>query len=251
MGSYKCSGCDYTAHTEKRVLIHINKKDKCSDGPLNIERIDFNVQCDNCGNTYKSIPSLHKHKVSCDKKKKEQTMEEQIKKMSEQITELQDKLSKQSNTTINNSTINNNNNTIVFNSFENTKYDMKEIEKYLTISLSKNFNSVNTLVKYIHFNEKYPENYNLKITNPRTNLIHVRMDNNIWDMKKSRHFLKSLIAKYEDLMYYYAQNKNTLEYVHNYEKMKERSNDYIEKMIDNLILVIYNESNKLKQLNIY
>jgi hypothetical protein len=173
--SYKCSGCDYTAYYLTSIKNHINKKNKCSDDLLYYETVNT-IKCDSCSCEFSDKCSLTKHLRVC---KENLVRENKIK--DEKIKNLESKLkldkikNKNKITTINNGTIDNSNsnsnNTYNIMNVNLTSYNdpnMEGTEVYMKKALRRIFMSVPNLVRDVHFNEKYPENHNICITNKRT-----------------------------------------------------------------------------------
>ena len=209
------------------------------------------ILCSYCNKKFKRNDYLKKHiDLNRCKEKKLQDIEnkilkekykmmeekygEQIKIMSKKLEDLINekgkihyktlqKINNQNNiNTQNNNTQNNNINIIGF-----TKEDLmglfSENEK-LNI-LKKNFNSLSYIIEYTHFNEKYPQMNNIKITNLNNNIAHV------YDSKKNKFIATTKDKMISDLiinrMYDIEEFEGEV-----MEKMSEREREIIKKMLE-------------------
>ena len=97
--------------------------------------------------------------------KNQEEMKEQMKEMVEKL------LIEKGNTNITNNNTNNShnttNNTIIINNYgdEDTKYITSDY--ILKLLKNKPAKAIPELIKYTHFNDKHPENQNIKITNKK------------------------------------------------------------------------------------
>ena len=179
-------------------------------------KINFkaNNQCKYCAKTYSTQSNLTKHLKTCKKKKETQLIEdkkyEEMKKAYEELkNQVEDMLIESSkaiavtnthntHNTHNTNTINTNNTNNIKNTtnihinnygFENVKYLKKN---YLNNLVHGVFTAIPRLIKKIHFNDKHPENQNIKITNKKEPYIRVRQ-NNEWLLKNKKEILEDLI----------------------------------------------------------
>jgi len=140
--------------------------------------------------------------------------------------------------------INNTNNIILVNNYG------KENTDYLTVNkiehlVNQPYNSIQELIKILHFNTSHPENHNVKIKNKNEPYALVWNDD-IWELRKKESVVKELVDKgymiidstHEDIS---NPNKKYIKFQSTY---KENSNikDKIEEEAE---LIIVNESNKI------
>ena len=107
---------------------------------------------------------------------------------------------------INNGTINTTNShnkltqNITINNYgkENLSYITENILKKLLHGGA--YHTIPRLIKYIHFNEKHPENHNIAITNKKSKYCSIRK-NNIWQLSLIKDMLNDLIDQKFSLIY--------------------------------------------------
>ena len=120
------------------------------------------------------------------------------------------------NQQINNGTVNNNN-SVNINNFYLLPYGKENMDHLkdndYKFIINKGFNSVNTLLKKVHFNEKVPENHNVFIGNIKNGDISV-FDGKVWNLKDKKEFLDDL----------YDNKKNML--VDKFEELEEDLPDF-------------------------
>ena len=118
-------------------------------------------------------------------------------------------------TNSNNNTINNTINmqqNIIINSYgkENLDYLTKN---YLTGLVYKPFDSVQSLLKTIHFNPKHPENHNIKISNKKEKYANVYNSGN-WEFKSKREVIENIVDNgYNIMECHFEDIKKDIEYV--------------------------------------
>jgi hypothetical protein len=96
------------------------------------------------------------------------------------------------NNTTNNNTNNNTNNIIVVNNYgkENTYLTADKIRALL----ARPYESIQELIKMLHFNSEHPENHNVKITNKKEPYALV-WNNPIWEIRKKKSVVKDIVDK--------------------------------------------------------
>ena len=129
--------------------------------------------------------------------------------------------------TLNNGTINN----IVINNYGHEKaMTEKEVQKLITIAMKKcnDINSnpweaLNHTLQQIHFNQKYPENQNLKLTNISSPIMDV-YTNDKW---RKVPFVEQIKIIIESLMDYIENNQDKVDLSSNYwEELYDKLADY-------------------------
>ena len=122
---------------------------------------------------------------------------EELKKLCENLVQNKDSIPGNTTTNTNTNTVTNtdsnntsNTNNIVINNFGSEDLSYITEGDYKRI-LGTGFKSVYYLVKYIHFNEKKPENHNIYISNQRSGLADV-LESGKWMKKKKDAFLEEL-----------------------------------------------------------
>jgi hypothetical protein len=123
--------------------------------------------------------------------KKIYDLEKEKKKLEKKIEKLLDKVG-----TINNTTNNTNNNTqniIVVNNYGKENTDYLTVDKIKAL-LDRPFDSVQELIKMLHFNSEHPENHNVKITNKKEPYALVWNDP-IWELRKKKSVVKDIVDK--------------------------------------------------------
>jgi hypothetical protein len=221
--------CDYTSNYKKDILKHFNKRKKCSDEndePLVIE-IQSDIICKLCNKKLANNSSLSRHLESCKRKQDNR----KIKQLEDKVAELSSKLS-----TVNINTTNNNSNNTTHNTTNNTinNYisisltpyndpNMEGMQHYLEAALRKTFLSVPTLIESVHFNDEYPENQNICITNKRTKDARV-FDGKKWKTINKDLLLNEIVDTYERELTNYAEEQGKTKYIKEYNNAKKRGN---------------------------
>ena len=147
----------------------------------------LNISCNYCNKIFTRTNNRNRHiKKYCKIKKQKYIIEEKNKK----ISNLENKIKNiTNNNTISNSNINSNN--IIINNFFDTENDKifdrlnnKKIIKYLNNKSYSNLLSL--LCKQIYFNDKFPEDKNIKCTNLQSKLCDVFVDDSFKKMHKKK-----------------------------------------------------------------
>ena len=234
MESLKCHFCNYTAKTKYNYIRHLkSKKHLLNTGELNLEtllenemyenehkmnkneqkrkksehkmntnehKMNKNEQnthfCEYCFKTYKSKPSLARHKKNyCRVKKQEDLMKEQDKKeieeLKSQVNKLIDKVGNRVNVTYN-TKINKNNTMEISNSNNNNSSQTQNIQNQniqlnnfgkenltmLTDEVKKQmikgpYGMFPKMMELIYFNDKFPENKNIKLLNRKDDVLQI------------------------------------------------------------------------------
>ena len=196
---YRCEICNKNYKSNNSLWnhnnkFHINDNTKSPHSPQNSTKYPQNstklleknyntkkLLCKFCNKLLSRSDSTSRHEKICKVKINEETL---LIKMNNKIKELEKKInnkndSKRINNTINNGTINNTTNNITIIEFgkENiNKLPINEIKR-----LIRNDDYLYNIIKYINFNEKYPEHHSfcttslegkyISLLNPKTNMI--------------------------------------------------------------------------------
>ena len=211
-------------------------------------------KCDFCDLYFSTKPHKRRHELHyCKtnpsiKDTKIKQLEKEKKKLEKQITKMLDKACTINNNTTNNTTNNTNNTTnniILVNNYGKENTDYLTVDT-LTKLLNRPFDSIQDLIKMLHFNDEHPENHNVKITNKKEQYALVWVDK-IWEVRKKKALIKDMVDKgymmidstYENID---IPNKK---YV-NFQKQYDDDDSNIKEIIeDETELVIINESKKL------
>jgi hypothetical protein len=124
----------------------------------------------------------------------------------------------------------------------------ENIERYYKEAVRKIFLAIPTLIKQIHFNNKFPENHNISITNMRSGIAKV-YNGKEWESMDEKEVINSLINDYENTLNDYAL-ENNLAYNEKIQKIKDR--DGANKVYDDLHTevkrVIYDRNHMVKKI---
>ena len=185
--------------------------------------------CNFCEKTFTRKTGLTKHLKCCKQKKifedekdmKIEVLEKEKDKIAKEYDGLKDRiedmlieLTRNGVNTTNNNTTNSHNtihNTININNYGNENTDYLKSD-YLNNLLQGAFTAIPKLIENIHFNPKYPENHNIRITNKKEPYIRV-WKNDKWELQDKKETLETLVDdKYYLLEDHYAvvEDKNNL-----------------------------------------
>ena len=284
---YYCDKCN-RVYTSYQSLWNHNKKKHNTNIPLNTSQVTvFNsnttqsnsvkqLNCTYCNKTFTRKDNLNRHIKICKSKEeydiknvkleeiklaeirlKQLNAENKNLELQIQLSKINKTITKNSHNNINNGTIAGtvNNTFVKYNNicYSNvlTKKDMKEI-------VSDFENALEKAIQKFHFNEKFPENNNIFITNLRDKLMYVfdgiqfmaidkkeaiyeLMDCHACEIYNYVKKDKMLLEKYNKLMFDIF--KSTKKYVDDNNHVFKNYNDY---KTDKIKKLIYNSSNKKK-----
>jgi len=274
MVSYECEECKFTTILKGNYKQHLKTKKhikKCNNSLSSMVKTTKDhkkttkdhkkttndhkkYKCDYCINFFSTFAHKRRHELHYCKenyflmkekiKKIEKEKNKKIKKLEKKIEKLIDKVGVVNNT----NNTNNTKNIIVLNNYdkENTDYLTSEkIEKLL----NRPYDSIQELIKMLHFDTSHPENHNVKITNKKEPYALVWNDS-IWELRKKKTVVKDLVDKgymlldttYEDIE---QPNKKYLKFQDNYENQCSSIKNKIEKESE---IVIINESKKIENI---
>jgi len=207
------------------------------------------LKCKYCDKFYKHKQSKWKHEQKCKEKNKQSEIDllkqflVEKDNIIKQILDKNDKLMKQliklSNNTGNNNNNNiNSNNKIIINAYgcENIEYITEKVLKKL---VNKPGTAIPNLLKMIHFNDKYPENKNLKVTNIHDPYIKVH-DGDAWKLKNKGDIIEDIIVNKRDILdgsvvdqeqdQKYIDKLNRLD-----ETIDDKKNNFVEKSVKDVL----------------
>ena len=132
----------------------------------------------------------------------------------------------------NNNIINNIKNNITINTFGEENLDFLP-KKYITDILQIPFYAITKLITDIHFNDKYPENKNIRIKNKTHKFLEI-FNNNKWELQNKKQTIEDLIENI-----YYILNEN-------YEKEYKNIPPKIQNIFNNFKQMYKNKKTKEK-----
>jgi len=181
--------------------------------------------CKFCKQSYSKNSNLHRHLKKCSTVDLSDNtkvinyineLEKENKQIKKKLRKVVEKLI--DNCCVTNINNNSNNNTInmqqniIINSYgkENLDYLTKN---YLTGLVYKPFDSVQCLLKTIHFNPKHPENHNIKISNKKEKYANVYNSGN-WEFKNKKEVIENIVDNgYNIMECHFEDIKKDIEYV--------------------------------------
>jgi hypothetical protein len=296
----QCDRCGTEFKNLRNLRCHFDKKYTCKpllkDIPIEELKEKYKVRkgcykCENCGKEYKTADGKYKHKKKCllnstiiEKKEKEELANELqlVKEKNEELEKqlvLQNKdnidtsnakiINSGNNQSHNTNSYNNTINVIIKNYGEEKEMTEKEIKRLVEVALKKCNNirgvpwdALNHVLQQKHFNPKYPENQNLKLTNISSPIMDV-YTNNKWRKvpfsEQIKIIIESLMEFIESKHHIIDTSKNYWEEL--YEKLDEfllkgENKKYYNKVETSMKCKLYNETqdiiehNKIKAQNV-
>jgi hypothetical protein len=215
-------------------------------------------KCNFCPETFNTKPSKRRHELHYCKENnslmnsKIKTLEREKKKLEKQVEKMLDKACTVNNTTNNNTnnTNNNTNNIIVVNNYGKENTDYLTVEKIAQL-LNRPYDSIQDLIKILHFNIEHPENHNVKITNKKEPFALVWNDP-IWEVRKKKSVIKDIVDKgyimidntHDEVSHDSKANKKYLKFQNNFEDNASNIKELIE---DETEIMIINETKKIEK----
>ena len=209
--------------------------------------------CDYCPESFTTKPNKRRHELHyC--KENTSIMTHKIKKLEREKQKLEKKIEKMldKTCTINNNTTNNNSNNtiIVVNNYGKENTDYLTAEKIAQL-LDRPYDSIQDLIKMLHFNADHPENHNVKITNKKEQFALVWNDP-IWELRKKKSVVKDMVDKgymmidttHDEVSY--DTNKTNKKYVKFQDNYEDDSTNIKDKIEEEAEIVIFNESKKIE-----
>ena len=291
----QCDRCGTEFKNLRNLRNHFNRKNTCKpllkDIPIEELKEKYKVnrgcyKCENCGKEYKTADGKYKHKKKClvnpaiIEKKNIDKLETELKSVKDDKQELEAKVqqlilertqAQEANAKIINNNNNSHNNTnnyntinvIIKNYGEEKEMSEKEIKRLVEVAMKKCNNiagvpwdALNHVLQQKHFNPKYPENQNLKLTNISSPIMDV-YTNNKWRKVPFAEQIKIII---ESLMEF-IESKNHLAvnisknyWEELYEKLDEfllkgENKKYYNKVETSMKCQLYNETQDIMEHN--
>ena len=267
---YKCDCCNFTTILKGNYKQHLNTKKHFTNNEKSLQPMvmstnehkmstnehkmstnEHTFKCDFCDLYFSTHPNKRRHELHYCKenpstmKYKIYKLEKEKKKLEKKIEKMMDKMC-----TINNNTTNNTQNIVIVNNYGKENTDYLTAEKIAKL-LDRPYDSIQDLIKMLHFNEEHPENHNVKITNKKEPFALVWNDP-IWEIRKKKSVVKDIVDKsyvmidntHDDI--YHSENKPNKKYINfqnNFEDDASNIKDLIE---DETEIMIINESKKIE-----
>ena len=206
--------------------------------------------CDFCYSTFSSYAHKRRHELHRCKENvsvkdlKIRTLEKEKKKLEKQIIKMMDKVGTINNTT-NNNTNNNTQNIIVVNNYGKENTDYLTVDKIKAL-LDRPFDSVQELIKMLHFNSEHPENHNVKITNKKEPYALV-WNEPIWEVRKKKSVVKDIVDKGYLMIdtTHDSMDESNKKYINFQTKFDDDDTNIKEVIEEEAEIVIINETKKL------
>jgi hypothetical protein len=200
--------------------------------------------CEFCSESFSTKPHKRRHELHYCKENtsmmtiKIKTLEREKKKLEKKIEKMLDKTC-----TINNTT---NNTIIVVNNYGKENTDYLTVEK-ITKLLDRPYDSIQELIKMLHFNVEHPENHNVKITNKKEPFALVWNDP-IWELRKKKSVIKDIVDKGYMMIdtTYETIDKPNKKYKNFQENFEDNSSNIKELIEDESEIMVINESKKIE-----
>ena len=239
--NYNISLCPMVMSTNEHKMSTNEHKMSTNEHKMSTDKLKYS--CDFCDLTFKSKPNKRRHELHyC--KENNSIMSSKIKKLEKEKKNLESKIIKLIDKVGN--VTNNTNNIIVVNNYGKENTDYLSVEKIKSL-LNRPFDSVQELIKMLHYNPEHPENHNVKITNKKEPYALV-WNNPIWELREKKKVIKDLVDKgymildstHDTIKSY---DKKYIKFQHMYEDDNSSIKNKIEAETE---LVIINESKKIE-----
>ena len=263
MVCYKCDTCMFSS----KIKTHYNRHLKTNKHITNVgnslipmvktqkdpekTQKDPPFFCDYCNLNFSSYPHKRRHELHrC--KDNSSIKDQKINKLEKEKKKLETKIEKMMNKmcTINNTTNNNTQNIVIVNNYGKENTDYLTAEKIAKL-LDRPYDSIQDLIKMLHFNADHPENHNVKITNKKEQFALVWNDP-IWELRKKKSVVKDMVDKgymmidttHDEVSY--DTNKTNKKYVKFQDNYEDDSTNIKDKIEEEAEIVIFNESKKIE-----
>ena len=267
---YECDVCNFITILKGNYKQHLNTKKHLTNNEISLSAMvktpkdpkktqkdpkktqkDPLFFCDYCNMIFSSYAHKRRHEIhrckenSSIKDKKIKILEKEKKKLEKKIEKMMDKVC-----TINNTTNNNTNNIVIVNNYGKENTDYLTAEKISKL-LDRPYDSIQDLIKMLHFNADHPENHNVKITNKKEQFALVWNDP-IWELRKKKSVVKDMVDKgymmidttHDEVSY--DTNKTNKKYVKFQTNFEDDSTNIKDKIEEEAEIVIFNESKKIE-----
>jgi hypothetical protein len=211
-----------------------------------------NLECNYCSKIFSRSDNLNRHYKTCKMKINIEIenleLKKEITELKAQIKELMNKQCKIHYKTlqkINNNNINNNNINNIQNNTQNNNINIIGFNKENLLELfsdkeklnilKKKYNSLNYFIEYAHFNNKYPQLKNIKITNLKDNIAYK------YDSEKNKFIATTKDDLINDLVISRMTDIDEFQ-TEIYDKLSKKEQDIIKNMLDEF----YNDEDKYK-----
>jgi len=254
---YECYCCnfssklkgDYNRHLKtnkhfNNINISLSAMVKSQKEPIKSQKEPM-FFCDYCNSKFKTYANKRRHEIhrcneiSSIKDKKIKQLEKEKKKLEKEIGKLIDKVGSVTNN-------NNTNNIIVVNNYGKENTDYLTVDKIKKL-LKRPYDSVQELIKMLHFDAEYPENHNVKITNKKEPYALV-WNNPIWEIRKKKSVVKDMVDKGYTLIDTTHDNIDEThnKYIKFQNKFEDDGSNIKDKILEESEIVIINETKKLE-----
>jgi hypothetical protein len=252
---FMCKDCKKTFEQKAHYESHLHRKTKCSE--LQRLQTEYKIYiCDKCGEQFTKPNNLYRHKkYNCKgiMKINKQSNEINGKDMNQLFKTFLDYLNNKSNTdnhifqSINNSNYintlntvnaniqnNNNNNIVILSPFG--KEGRIKVPKKLLHCLYRNLEEgIPKLVKYIHYNDEFPQFQNIQGKGYDSSIVSV-FDGENWILKRKDEAIESLIKEkkeiFDDFFDELEENKHSKlnqKIIQNYNKQSDKLDTVLNK----------------------
>ena len=180
-------------------------------------------RCKICDKSFTRKDNLTRHiNKYCNKKL---NLENQFNNLKDEILILKEQVIINNDNSINNSnnTTNTQNNIININNFGSENLEMLT-EKFMCDMIDKPYTAIPKMIKKIHFNDKYPENKNIRMFNKRCDKLQI-LNHKIWKYVSKDETISELVNDKNYEMYkFYENNKDKFNDTQKrrYEKFQEK-----------------------------
>ena len=187
--SFRCNKCNKVFNLKHHLNNHLNKKNSCNKINNDNNTIYKCLLCDKEYNCLTSLIHHNKTHINYDeeiKKLKELFLTQNkklcsiIDKQKNEIESLKENIKKLLNNNITNNTINNTTNIII--AFGNEEYESLNKYEIKKILFDHKVDPLLGIIEYIHFNERLPQQQNIKYNNLRSKIIDI-YDGTKWIVK--------------------------------------------------------------------
>jgi hypothetical protein len=262
-----------------KELVNISKDNEYNCVALGKSQETTSFRCRYCNKIYKHKQSRSFHEKTCSKKEQsidkskdqiitmlQQTIKEERELFKQQLLQLMNKnckvhpktlqkINNQLNADTINNTVNSNNNNITYNIIALGHEDLTDLftkKEKLTVLKNKRM-CLDYLVKYTHFNDKYPQFKNIMITNTQNDLAYKfdKNENKFVAIGKEELINDLMDARISDITLFYEELDDELD-----ENTKKIIDKFLEKMDDDkfkdtkkkdIKLIIYNNRDKVSK----